>query len=426
MSETRAEVPPGLEGREIEAFSLRGESFLFDVASGLALGAAAAHEAAASGVLAEVLDAAAADEQPAPPPGRGHLALMWAGECNLACTYCHAETARQPGVEVEPQTLADTVSFAERLLGNGCERVVFTFGFDGEPLLHLPRLRSLVEAVRQTGDARLRCSITTNGTLLTPDRVKELERLEVDVGLSLDGPREVHDAARRFPSGDPSYDAVLPGLFALRQSRLPSLRRVPAFVTLVPGIGRPALVAEHLIDLGFHRFTMVPARPRMGSGPVPGAQQTATLAETYGEYADRLLEALAEGDRRFLAGINPGDLFGRSVLGLCRRSRSRYGCAAGRHEFAVGPDGALYPCHAFYGAPKWACGSVSQGLDATLATEFAEATVEAKSACASCWARHLCGGGCVASAVVSGKGLRSPDEQRCALIRAVAREAVRL
>ena len=60
-------------------------------------------------------------------------------------------------------------------------------------------------------------SLQTNGTLLDDDWCRFLKAHNFMVGLSLDGPREIHDRYRRDRQGQGSFDAVMRGLKLLQK-----------------------------------------------------------------------------------------------------------------------------------------------------------------------------------------------------------------
>lgn len=112
--------------------------------------------------------------------------------CNLRCQHCFATAlhSRRPKLSLEEY----------RTIARECERMgVLHVSFQGgEPLL-LPReLESIIGAF---GADRFYIAITTNGTMLTPERLTWLKRIGVDkITVSLDSMTPgVHDAFRGVP-----------------------------------------------------------------------------------------------------------------------------------------------------------------------------------------------------------------------------------
>jgi len=64
-------------------------------------------------------------------------------------------------------------------------------------------------------------SIQTNGTLIDRRWCDLFRKYNVDIGLSLDGPPDVHDSRRRTRSGSGSYQLAMNGLRLLREAAVP-------------------------------------------------------------------------------------------------------------------------------------------------------------------------------------------------------------
>ena len=128
--------------------------------------------------------------------------------CNLRCEHCFADALRQGGRRtMEP---ADYARVAEQAMRLGA--VNFSFQ-GGEPLLY-PRLAEVIAACRPDRNV---ISVTTNGTLLTAERVAELRRWGVDIlTVSLDSSiPEEHDVFRGQPG---SLAAALEGIAHARKA----------------------------------------------------------------------------------------------------------------------------------------------------------------------------------------------------------------
>ena len=141
--------------------------------------------------------------------------------CNLACDYCFYldKAALYPN---GPMQMPDAV--LARMLESYLSLPFDSFSIafqGGEPLLAgLPFFRRVDTLAKQflPGGRRLTLSIQTNATLMT----REAARFFADegwlVGVSVDGPAEVHDAHRRTPDGRGTHADVLRGIEALRDA----------------------------------------------------------------------------------------------------------------------------------------------------------------------------------------------------------------
>jgi uncharacterized protein len=101
---------------------------------------------------------------------------------------------------------------------HGYEYVDLAF-HGGEPMLmNVNEFRAMAEMARSRFEDRLRLSLSiqTNATLVTDEWVKALRDCQVQVGVSLDGSRDVHDTLRVGKNGKGSYYQVIEGIRRLR------------------------------------------------------------------------------------------------------------------------------------------------------------------------------------------------------------------
>lgn len=146
--------------------------------------------------------------------------------CNLDCSYCYylskERLPRGPGAgEMSDETLEIFVAqYIEAAAGGP---VVFSWQ-GGEPTLRgLAFFRRVVELQRKYGGARQRIEndLQTNGVLLDADWVAFLKENNFLVGLSIDGPRALHDRYRVNKGGAPTFDKVMAAADLLRRSGVP-------------------------------------------------------------------------------------------------------------------------------------------------------------------------------------------------------------
>jgi len=142
--------------------------------------------------------------------------------CNLDCEYCFflSKETLYPGDRFRmTDHVAET--YIGQLLESQPDGEVIVAWQGGEPtLMGIDFFRhtvALAERLRRPGQ-RLLHTIQTNGTLLTDEWAEFLAEHRFLVGLSIDGPPELHDRYRVDKKGRPSSERVLSGLTHLQDS----------------------------------------------------------------------------------------------------------------------------------------------------------------------------------------------------------------
>jgi uncharacterized protein len=150
---------------------------------------------------------------------RIHSAILKiASRCNLNCSYCYVYNHEDDSYLDRPGLMRDEVldaalaRLAEHCGNHGHSVSLLLHG--GEPtLVGRARFGEIVARSREVlGPSLRRISMQTNGVLVDSAWSKLLVDLRVDVSVSIDGPRLIHDATRVDHQGRGSYDRVVAGL----------------------------------------------------------------------------------------------------------------------------------------------------------------------------------------------------------------------
>lgn len=155
------------------------------------------------------------------PPGFHLLAKPSGSTCNIDCTYCFflSKEALYPNEKsrMSPATLE---AYIRQLLESHRTPQVTVAWQGGEPTLmrldFFKQAVELVEKYRRPGQA-VQQTFQTNGLLLDDDWCAFFREHDFLVGLSVDGPRELHDRYRVDRRGQGTFDRVMQGWRALRR-----------------------------------------------------------------------------------------------------------------------------------------------------------------------------------------------------------------
>ena len=158
---------------------------------------------------------------------RFHVMAKPAGSaCNLDCAYCFYLSKQSlpggpGGGHMSDETLERFIR--DYIQSVTADEVVFSWQ-GGEPtLLGLGFFEKVVALQKKHArpGQRVENDLQTNGTLLDGDWARFLKEHRFLVGLSIDGPREVHDQFRITKRGEPTFDAVFAAAQSLRRFKVP-------------------------------------------------------------------------------------------------------------------------------------------------------------------------------------------------------------
>jgi uncharacterized protein len=141
--------------------------------------------------------------------------------CNINCSYCYLPE-RDVKTVMQQSTIAALFSkiFASGWIGSGLTVIWHA----GEPLVvPIAFYEAAFEAIEKMRprSLQLRHSIQTNGMLLSPAWCDLFKRWDVGVGVSIDGPKHLHDAHRVTRSGRGTFDKTLAGIHLLQREKVP-------------------------------------------------------------------------------------------------------------------------------------------------------------------------------------------------------------
>lgn len=138
--------------------------------------------------------------------------------CNLDCHYCYYLDKAEIYGGYEPRMSLDMLEtcIREYIAANDVPEVTFNW-HGGEPLvMGLDFYRKAVELeLKYAGDKIIHNTLQTNGTLLNYDIASFFRDNDFLVGVSIDGPRDIHDKYRKDKGGAPTFDKVLRGIETL-------------------------------------------------------------------------------------------------------------------------------------------------------------------------------------------------------------------
>ena len=305
------------------------------------------------------------------------MCLNISHDCNLRCEYCFAAKGDfGTGRELMSFDIAKkAIDFLIEKSGNRHNLEVDFFG--GEPLMNFDVVKKTVEyarSIEKEHDKNFRFTITTNGLLLTDDKIDFINREMSNVVLSLDGRKEVNDKLRVSPNGSGSYDVIVP-----KYQKLVAERSDKDYYVRGTFTKNNLDFTKDIIKMSELGFDQLSIEPVVSDTKLDYSIKKEDLPRVFEEYetlAKEMIKRKKSGKCfnffHFMIDLDQGP---------CAIKRLR-GCSCGNEYIAVTPNGDVYPCHQFVGERQWKMGNVVENsFNEEIKTKFAKTNIYTKEKC---------------------------------------------
>ena len=316
-------------------------------------------------------------------------------DCNLRCRYCFYLDRCELYPETQRHRMSDAV--LERMLSTylATDQPQYSIGWQGgEPtLMGLEFFEKVTDLQKRYGRPGISVAngLQTNTTLINDAWAKHLARYNFLLGVSIDGPPEVHDKYRTFVNGRGAHADVMRGLECLKRNRVEY-----NVLTLVSqsNVKRPVETYHYLRDeLGvkFHQYIECVEFESDGS-----LQPFAVTGKEWGDFLCAVYdEWIRCGDTRQVS-IRLFD----SILTLMVDGYANV-CAMGQScqsYLVVEHNGDVYPCD-FYVRPDLKLGNIMEDswealLGSPAYASFGSRKSQWNEKCAECKYLQYCAGCC--------------------------------
>ncbi|MBN1291732.1 MAG: radical SAM protein [Candidatus Latescibacteria bacterium] len=334
--------------------------------------------------------------------GIRQMALNITEQCNLRCSYCIYS-----GIYLSERThnnFTMTWDIARRSIDyfvthrkKGHKGNIAFYG--GEPLIKWNLVKKCIKYIRNYCDPdQLDMNIITNGTLLNKEIIQTLVDLEVNLYISLDGPRDVHDEYRKYKTGEGTYDHLIKTVKMIKVN-FPQYYQKRIIFNGTFHIKNDILEIADFANQGL--FSNIPFR--LNTIKTTDTDVKLFTEKEYKEHhkrldilLDRYLESLFN-DNDFPYGLIH-HVFGNVFTTLSTRQvgfsnncgAPRGICVPGTVRLFVSSDGTFHVCEKFC-PPGYDIGNCKIGIDVDKVRNLLEEVVSmSEELCQKCWAYRLC------------------------------------
>jgi len=340
--------------------------------------------------------------------------------CNINCTYCYLPD-RAMHRRMSPATLQDTVRFLFRDPAHLASNIVIAW-HSGEPLaVPISFYESAFQmlALQAPPDCAVQHWLQTNATLITQEWCDFIRRWRIQIGVSIDGPRQLNDFHRLDRLGRGTFDRAQQGINLLLAN---CIRFSTITVLSSKNIDSPKEIWTFLRDLGVtslaFNFENQEGAHRRSSLQSDNAEYHLSRAQSF------IAEILALRDREasliavreidhFLDGLTTWPSPCRAIenVPLCVI------CVAWNGDIsAFSPElmGLNHPHYGDFVIGHVACDTVDSIQSNTKFQLMFQEITEGVNLCrSSCDYFALCGGGCPSSKLFENAAFKSSETLAC-------------
>jgi len=350
----------------------------------------------------------------------GMLVLESTNACNYRCKYCFNEAYddRTGRMSFDTACQAIKTTMPKESLGRGSRAPHIGF-FGGEPMMNWDLVGRIVPFAQGYFHPLVPSfSMTTNASLVTPEKALYLKENGFSFIVSVDGPEELHDELRVYKGGKGTFKDTMAGLKALADA---GVERITLRATFVPGkehLLEKVVFLNELCDQGMGNWVSVE--------PVC-LTESHCISHDYGSLSSYTKETAAQLEDQYLevARWGIGRLkeekpfrFHNEMKPIERLLHTRHSpseCGAGCGYMSVSYDGSVWACHRM----NW--GRIGNlfggGIDEESRAKWSDNRLYSRKGCLDCGVRWMCGGGCREASLGAHRDITKPFEVSCAFMK---------
>ncbi|HEX3018297.1 MAG TPA: anaerobic sulfatase maturase [Caproicibacter sp.] len=318
------------------------------------------------------------------------------GLCNLNCKYCFYKDEAENREKFSYGLMTPDVQEAviKRVLAYAEESCTVVFQ-GGEPTLAgLDFYRRIVELEKKwnINNVTVHNSIQTNGCLIDDSWAKFFAENHFLVGISLDGPKEIHNLNRIDNAGSGTYSRVMHSIRLLNKYKV----EINVLTVITAAVGKKIRKIYGFYDRNGLKYQQyIPCFDPIGEER--GNHSFSLTADIYEQCLKTLFDLWYED---FISGKRISIRYFDNLL-LMMRGYWPEACGmsgiCGR-QYVIEADGSVYPCD-FYVLDQWKLGNFVTNSFENIEKkrselQFIKASEAMNSDCLSCKWKNLCCGGC--------------------------------
>jgi uncharacterized protein len=318
--------------------------------------------------------------------------------CNLHCSYCAAAgdgTYGNPQKKIAIDKTIPQLSWFLDRLEEGDSFSITMLG--GEPLLYPEGIRLLSEYLRQQEverNIKISLRVVTNGTLFTEPIVEILNKFQIDVTISMDGPAEINDRVRPSNSGTSSTQQIEMGLKQLFEKR-----------NRIKNISVRGVFGKHNLEVlkAYNYFSQYTFDSMEFNFDI-----TCNDPDVSEQFQQQMLEIFKKAAEKGEENLRKLKFIDTVFKQMDLQKRTENYCGSGKSFAVIDASNQVFRC-------PWEVSEVKNKVTKLSEQELQtiEKTLIEENNCKTCWAQYLCGGGCMYAHQQTTGAKNRPDPVYC-------------
>lgn len=325
----------------------------------------------------------------------GILYLLLNDACNINCKYCFIENNMPSNYKYNKMS-SDTAKRGIDLFVRSfqtshhvTEPQIIIYG--GEPFTNLKVLGEVLEYISEL--QKTNClpdetmiTINTNGTLVNNKIISILKKLEnINIAISLDGPKEIHDYSRPYFDGSGTYDDIMRGYDLLLKNNISA-----GFSCTITKKN-----VEHLEDIAKWFVKELKAKS-LGFNILIESEGIEDIRGNAFEYSKRVAEKVIECFKYFREHGIYEDRIMRKINSFVDGYIYYYDCGGCGQQIVITPDNMVGVCQGYCSSKKYFVefDNNFDPLQHPIWEKWRYRSPLFMTQCRNCIALSICGGGC--------------------------------
>lgn len=322
---------------------------------------------------------------------KGQKAFGWSvtlhvsHKCNLACSYCLVDSDYGNPIHMTPEILEASLNYLTSKITN-IDTITF---YGGEPTLNFVAIKRTVQYFKECLEEKTisnlpHFSLITNGTKIDETLADFIVENQISVGVSIDGTQAIHDKNRCTVRGENTHHIVMRSIKLLKERN----GDVSYTAVYTPDHLKQKITVDRILE-----FMSEEAGLEVGS--ISPALNVFSWEEVLDYQTQEMINYLED----HLCGTPLDKVWlNISLNRLLTGDRIESVCPGGLQNFAIDPEGKIFPCQGFAGKEEYQIGSVfditpfptTERYKRTMYKLQKVASMTWNHKCSLCWVRNLC------------------------------------